>query len=85
MPLSPELLNIIVCPVTRQRLEVATEKKKKQVLDLIRRDTITLDDHADWDVAEVTDLLITVDGAIAYPVISDIPNLLPNAGIRLDG
>lgn len=85
MPLSPELLKIVVCPVTRQRLEVAPEKKKEEVLELVRLNAITLDEHADWEVAEVTDLLVTVDGTLAYPVISDIPNLLPNAGIRLDG
>lgn len=83
MSLSPELLSIIVCPVTRQPLHLVDDRETARILAAVNQGEIALDEYADWTPDEVTALLLTQDGTLAYPVVRDIPNLLPNAGIRV--
>ncbi len=83
MSVAKELLDLIVCPVTRGRLTVAPEKLKKEMLAGLLSGSLKPRDEPDYDLEEITDFLVTEDDSVAYPVVRQIPNLLPNARIAL--
>lgn len=83
MSVAKELLELIVCPVTRGRVLVAEEGQKKEVLAGLLSGSLKPRTEPDYDLEEVTDFLVTEDGGHAYPVVREIPNLLPNARISL--
>jgi uncharacterized protein YbaR (Trm112 family) len=83
MAISPELLKVIACPVSRQPLRLAAGKELEELLRRVRWGTVKPRGSVDWKVEEVTGLLVTKDGKMAYPVIDDIPNLLPTSCISL--
>ena len=83
MSVAKELLELIVCPVTRGRLTVAEEGQKKEVLAGLLSGSLKPETEPDYDIEEITDFLVTGDGTWAYPVVRQIPNLLPTSRISL--
>lgn len=76
------LLDILCCPMTHRPLK----KAPRDLLESVNR-RIADRDLVDRDGSRLTEPLkqglVTLDGAVLYPVIDDIPNLLPGAGIPL--
>ena len=83
MSVAKELLELIVCPVTHGRLTVAEEPQKKEVLAGLLSGRLKPRTEPDFDLEEITDFLVTEGGDHAYPVVREIPNLLPTARISL--
>lgn len=83
MSVAKELLEMIVCPVSRGRLNVAGEAQKKEVLSGLLSGSLKPEAEPDYDTGEITDFLVTEDGGWAYPVVRRIPNLLPLSRIPL--
>jgi len=81
MPVSPKLLELIVCPLTKTRLSEADADRVKTILADLETGKIKTRGATDWAVADVTGLLVTEDGRVAYPVVGDVPNLLPSSCI----
>ncbi|MCS7305157.1 MAG: hypothetical protein NZ602_08645 [Thermoguttaceae bacterium] len=79
----PELLKILVCPETHQRLREAEEALLAKVNERIR--TGSLKNRSGTLVTEtITEALIRQDGKLLYPVRDGIPVLLIEEGISLD-
>lgn len=76
------LLDILCCPMTHRPLK----KAPRDLLESVNR-RIADRDLVNRDGSRLTEPLkqglVTLDGAVLYPVIDDIPNLLPGAGIPL--
>lgn len=71
------LLSLLRCPVTGQTLRAATT-------DEVAGGRKQADLSADLRVmGEFTDGLTTNDGTLFYPVIQDIPVLIPDAAVTL--
>lgn len=77
MPVARELLEIIVCPLTKKPLLEAQPAQAKEILQALSSGKVKTRGAIDWNLEEVSGLLITEDGAVAYPVVHEIPNLLP--------
>ena len=70
----PELLNILCCPETHQRLTEATaEQVEKFNARIITRDLLN---RKGEPVARMTGALIRSDGKAAYPIYGKLPILL---------
>jgi uncharacterized protein YbaR (Trm112 family) len=83
VPLEPFLLEMIVCPETRQALRLADPALLGRLNAAVVKGR--LKDKAGRVVDPVLDLaLVRADGAVAYPVWDDVPRLLVDAGIPLD-
>lgn len=83
MPIDKELLDLLVCPDSREKLRMAedelVERLNKQV------EAGTLRNRGGERVEQALQAaLLRVDEKIAYPVIEDIPNLLVDEGIPLE-
>jgi uncharacterized protein YbaR (Trm112 family) len=85
MSLAPELLALLRCPQTGQRLAPAPAEQLAR-LETCRREG-ALDIPAaqpQWDPQlPLEAVLVREDGQIGYPVQAGIPILLPDHGIRL--
>jgi uncharacterized protein YbaR (Trm112 family) len=78
-----ELLKILCCPETHQRLALAPA----ELVDKLNRQIAagTLSNRAEKPVADPLDGgLVRADGQILYPVRAGIPVMLINEGIRLE-
>ncbi len=73
--MDPNLLNIICCPVTREKLSTATPKQLALINAEIANNTLT---KLDGSIAENPQSLL-------YPIEEDIPILLENEAIELKG
>jgi uncharacterized protein YbaR (Trm112 family) len=83
MSISQELLEILVCPETKQPLTVAAEALVAQLN--ARRAQGTLKNRAGATVTEAIDSgLVREDGRYLYPVRDDIPIMLIDEAIALD-
>jgi len=83
MAVPKQLLELIVCPVTRRPLFEADDALKSEIMGKLRSGEIKPAQGADWSIDEVTGFLVTDDRKLAYPVIADIPDLLPMSAVRL--
>jgi uncharacterized protein YbaR (Trm112 family) len=85
MPLDPELLALLRCPQTGQRLAPAPADQLSR-LEALRREG-SLDLHPaqpQWDPeAPLEAVLVREDGLVGYPVQGGIPILLPDHGFHL--
>lgn len=71
MALDPELLEILVCPKTKGKLEPVElpEPVRKALVEKYR-------EHFRDEEPEVTEGLYCAESGLVYPVISDIPIML---------
>ena len=82
---SPELLALLRCPRTGQRLALAAPELLAR-LEALRRAGQLAPAAAEpqWNPGEPLEaVLITEDGATGYPVQGGIPILLPDHGLNL--
>jgi uncharacterized protein len=79
---SQELLQIIVCPKTKQSLRPAAVSELKSINDQILLAQITYSNGA-LATKPLSGLLITSDGNFGYEIIEDIPVLLEEKAIIL--
>jgi len=82
--MDPNLLNIICCPVTREKLSLATPKQLALINAEIANNTLT---KLDGSIAEnpQSKALINATKTLLYPIEEDIPILLENEAIELKG
>lgn len=83
MSISQELLEILVCPETKQPLALAAETLVAQLNERIAQGS--LKNRAGATVIEAIDSgLIREDGRYLYPVRDDIPIMLIDEAIAID-
>jgi len=82
--MDPNLLNIICCPVTREKLSMVTSKQLALINAEIANNTLT---KLDGSIAEnpQSKALINATKTLLYPIEEDIPILLENEAIELKG
>ena len=82
--MDPNLLNIICCPVTREKLSPATPIQLALLNAEIANNTLT---KLDGSIAEnpQSKALINATKTLLYPIEEDIPILLENEAIELKG
>tara|TARA_B100000929_G_scaffold120344_1_gene95376 strand:- start:465 stop:722 length:258 start_codon:yes stop_codon:yes gene_type:complete len=82
--MDPNLLNIICCPVTREKLSIATSKQLEFINAEIANSTLK---KLDGSIAEKpqSKALINATKTLLYPIEEDIPILLENEAIELKG
>lgn len=77
------LLEILVCPETKERVKPADDDTLKRLNDLVKQGR--LKNRAGSLVKErMESALVREDGRFAYPVRDDIPVMLVDEGIPLD-
>ena len=78
------LLNIICCPVTREKLSIATSKQLKFINSEIAKSNLT---KLDGSIAKKpqSKALINATKTLLYPIEEDIPILLENEAIEVKG
>ncbi len=80
---NPELLEILVCPESKQRLRPADP----ETLERINREIEAgrLSNRSGARIQEfISEGLVREDGAVLYPVVDGIPVMLLDEAIRLD-
>ena len=82
--MDPNLLNIICCPVTREKLSIATSKQLEFINAEIANSTLK---KLDGSIAEKpqSKALINATKTLLYPIEEDIPILLENEAIEVKG
>ncbi|MEI8234964.1 MAG: Trm112 family protein [Verrucomicrobiota bacterium] len=85
MSLDPELLDLLRCPQTGQRLAPAPADQLSRLEARRREGTLRLfASQPQWDPGQPLEaVLVREDGQVGYPVQAGIPILLPDHGIRL--
>jgi len=82
--LDAQLLAILACPETRRPLRIAEPALLAAVNQAIAAGRVT--NRAGQVIREpVEELLVREDGAVGYPVREEIPVLLIDEGIPLEG
>ena len=82
MPVSPELVEILVCPETRQPVAVASEDVLAGVNDRISAGSLRNRGGEKVENA-ITEGLLRKDGKMLYPVDDGIPVMLIEESIEL--
>ena len=83
MAISQELLEILVCPETKQPLTIAQDALVAQFNERIAQGALT--NRSGAVVTEAIDSgLVREDGRYLYPVREDIPIMLIDEAIELD-
>tara|TARA_Y100000590_G_scaffold184240_2_gene209900 strand:+ start:1342 stop:1608 length:267 start_codon:yes stop_codon:yes gene_type:complete len=83
MPVNPELLEILVCPETRQKLRNATDGELSKLEALYNSGA--LHDRSGNKVASaVKEGLVREDGQVLYVVDEGIPIMLTEESIELE-
>ncbi len=80
--ISEEILSILVCPKTKERLILAKDSEVKKINDEITKNKVVNMEGRILKNA-MDGFLITENGALAYPVQDGIPVLLIEEGIPL--
>ena len=84
MSIDPDLLAILVCPETKQPLSVADGALLERVNAAVVAGD--LNTRAGERVAdEITEGLLREDGQVLYPIRQDIPIMLIDESIEVDG
>ena len=82
MPVNPELLEILVCPETKQPVAQASEEILAKLNEEIRSERLR--NRGGKKVkSEISEGLVREDGKILYPVDDDIPVMLIEESIEL--
>jgi uncharacterized protein YbaR (Trm112 family) len=82
MPVSTELLEILVCPETRQPVALATPECLEKLNQRIRSGKLR-NRGGETVAKELTEALIRQDGRVLYPVDDGIPVMLIDESIEL--
>jgi uncharacterized protein YbaR (Trm112 family) len=83
MALEPFLLDLVVCPETRQALRVADDALLQRLNAAVDKEK--LKDRSGQTLApRLQTALVRADDVVAYPVWDDVPRLLVDAGILLE-
>jgi uncharacterized protein YbaR (Trm112 family) len=82
MPVSTELLEILVCPETKQPVSLATPERLEELNQKIRSGELR-NRGGDAVEKELTEALIREDGRVLYPVDDGIPVMLVDESIEL--
>ena len=80
---SPELLEILVCPETKQTLKVADEGTLARVNRAVESGSL-VNQGGDRVKDRIEEGLVREDGMVFYPVRDDIPVMLLDEAIRLE-
>ena len=82
--MDPNLLNIICCPVTREKLSMVTSKQLALINAEIANNTLT---KLDGSIVEnpQSKALINATKTLLYPIEEDIPILLEGEAIEIKG
>jgi uncharacterized protein YbaR (Trm112 family) len=81
--LSSELLGLLVCPETKQRLSLAGNDLLARLNRAVEEGTL-VDQGGDRVKDRIEAGLVREDGKVLYPVRDDIPVMLLEEAIRLD-
>jgi uncharacterized protein YbaR (Trm112 family) len=82
MPVSRELLEILVCPETRQPVALASSEVLARVNEKVRAGTLR-NRGGDKVEKEIAEALLREDGRVLYPVDDGIPVMLIEESIEL--
>ena len=82
MPLSSELLEILVCPETKQPVALATPERLEELNRKIRSGELR-NRSGETVEKELTEALVREDGRVLYPVDDGIPVMLIDESIEL--
>jgi uncharacterized protein YbaR (Trm112 family) len=82
MPVSSELLEILVCPETRQPVSPASEEVLSSLNDEIKAERLK-NRGGERVTTSLTEGLVRKDGKILYPVDDGIPVMLIEESIEL--
>ncbi len=82
MPVSSELLEILVCPESRQPVAPASKEVISRLNDEIRAERLR-NRGGELVTAELSEGLVREDGKILYPVDDGIPVMLIEESIEL--
>jgi len=82
MPVNPELLEILVCPETKQPLKLAEASLLAGLNERIKAGTLR-NRGGDKVAKDVSEGLIREDGRVLYVVDDDIPVMLVEESIEL--
>ena len=80
---NPELLEILVCPETKQGLKPAGAEVLKVVNDAVQAGKL-VNQGGERVKTPIEEGLVREDGKVLYPVMDDIPVMLLDEAIRLD-
>ena len=82
MPVNPELLEILVCPETKQKLRNATDDEISQ-LEALYKSGALYDRSGNKVASTVKEGLVREDGQVLYVVDEGIPIMLTEESIEL--
>ncbi len=84
MPVSQELLEILVCPETKQPVAPAPDELLERLNAKIRAGELRNRGGAKVE-AELAEALLREDGALLYPIHDGIPDMLIDEAIEIGG
>jgi uncharacterized protein YbaR (Trm112 family) len=81
--MNPKFLDILRCPITKEKLIVGSSDLLAQLNESIRkRELIHID--GTFVEEELKECLITIDGRMIYSIENGVPNLTPDRAIPYD-
>jgi len=82
MTIPQELLDILVCPETKQKVHLASADTLKQINDRITKREIKTVGGSQVE-QNIEGALVRGDGKIAYPIRTGIPVMLIEEGLKI--